>query len=64
MLPEFLQGSYARYKADTNTFATWLLEAANQCGYQPSSLFASVPTAKKNQHNGKTNGSDAQPLQY
>ncbi|KAL4746297.1 hypothetical protein BDW72DRAFT_38445 [Aspergillus terricola var. indicus] len=64
MLPEFLQGSYARYKADTNTFATWLLEAANQCGYQPSTLFASVPTAKKGQHNGKNNASNAEPLHY
>ncbi|PYI02612.1 hypothetical protein BO78DRAFT_463849 [Aspergillus sclerotiicarbonarius CBS 121057] len=46
MLPEFLQSSYARYKADANTFATWLLETANQCGYQPT-LSATVPTAKK-----------------
>jgi hypothetical protein len=64
MLPEFLQGSYARYKTDTDTFATWLLEAANQCGYQPSSLFASVPTAKRGQHKGKNNASDAEPLHY
>ncbi|KAL4744107.1 hypothetical protein BDV11DRAFT_201525 [Aspergillus similis] len=54
MLPEFLQGSYARYKADTNTFATWLLETANRCGYQPSSLLASVPTTK----------TDTDPLHY
>ncbi|GAQ45756.1 hypothetical protein AtubIFM55763_004873 [Aspergillus tubingensis] len=46
MLPGFLQSSYARYKADTNTFATWLLETANQCGYRPT-LSATVPTANK-----------------
>ncbi|KAL4861952.1 hypothetical protein BDV12DRAFT_56795 [Aspergillus spectabilis] len=63
MLPEFLQGSYARYKADTNTFATWLLETANQCGYQPPTLFATVSTAKKSKHKGKNNDS-SDPLQY
>ncbi|KAL4975522.1 hypothetical protein BDW66DRAFT_66179 [Aspergillus desertorum] len=64
MLPEFLQSSYARYKADTNTFATWLLETANQCGYQPPTLFATVPTAKKGKRKGKNDNSDADPLHY
>ncbi|RAK78531.1 uncharacterized protein BO72DRAFT_467795 [Aspergillus fijiensis CBS 313.89] len=32
MLPDFLQSSYARYKTDTNTFATWLLETASKKG--------------------------------
>ncbi|KAL3481566.1 hypothetical protein BJX99DRAFT_218513 [Aspergillus californicus] len=47
MLPEFLQSSYARYKADTNTFATWLLETANQCGYQPPTFSTTIPPTKK-----------------
>ncbi|RAL09961.1 uncharacterized protein BO97DRAFT_457282 [Aspergillus homomorphus CBS 101889] len=68
MLPEFLQSSYARYKADTNTFATWLLETANQCGYQPPGLAAAILAVKKgNEHKskGKHNGSDAvDPLHY
>ncbi|KAJ9217494.1 hypothetical protein DTO166G4_1125 [Paecilomyces variotii] len=64
MLPEFLQSSYARYKTDTNTFATWLLETANKCGYQPPTLSASVSTAKNGKRKGKGNGSDADPLHY
>jgi hypothetical protein len=59
MLPEFLQSSYARYKADTNTFATWLLETANQCGYQPPTLSAAVPPAKRGKQKGKKGDSDA-----
>ncbi|KAJ5326011.1 hypothetical protein MYU51_000845 [Penicillium brevicompactum] len=66
MLPEFLQSSYARYKADTNSFATWLLETANKCGYQPPGLAAAPPpTVKKGkQQKGKKHGSDADPLHY
>lgn len=62
--PEFFQSSYARYKADTNTFATWLLETANQCGYQPPGLVAAIPTVEKGKHKGKHHDSDADPLQY
>ncbi|KAL2845132.1 hypothetical protein BJX68DRAFT_277447 [Aspergillus pseudodeflectus] len=58
MLPEFLQSSYARYKEDTNTFATWLLETANQCGYQPPTFSATVPAAKKGKSKGKKGDSD------
>jgi hypothetical protein len=64
MLPEFLQSSYARYKADTNTFATWLLETANQCGYQPPTLSATISTAKKGKRKGNNDGSIADPLHY
>ncbi|KAJ6103808.1 hypothetical protein N7486_004030 [Penicillium sp. IBT 16267x] len=53
MLPEFLQSSYTRYKADTNTFATWLLETANQCGYRPPALPATISTAGKGKRKGK-----------
>ena len=35
MLPSFLKSSYERYKSDTNSFATWLLDAARKCGHQP-----------------------------
>ena len=38
MLPEFLAGSYQRYKADTNVFTTWLSEKAIACGYRPPNL--------------------------
>ncbi|KAJ5779690.1 hypothetical protein N7457_007410 [Penicillium paradoxum] len=68
MLPEFLQSSYARYKADTNTFATWLLETANQCGYQPSGLAAATPIVRKGKHKDKHkhkhDDSNADPLHY
>ncbi|KAI9036168.1 uncharacterized protein KD926_002198 [Aspergillus affinis] len=64
MLPGFLQSSYARYKADTNKFATWLLQTADQCGYQPPALSATVPTARKGKRKNINNGSDADPIQY
>lgn len=63
MLPGFLQSSYARYKADTNTFATWLLETANKCGYRPT-LSATIPTTNKSKREGKTDGSNGHPIQY
>lgn len=54
MLPHFLQSSYARYKADTHTFATWLLETANQCGYQPPSLSFTDPLAEQGKNKSKS----------
>lgn len=62
MLPEFLQGSYVRYKTDTNAFATWLLETANQCGYQPPELSAAISIVKTAKHKCKYNESDATPF--
>ncbi|KZZ92551.1 hypothetical protein AAL_06177 [Moelleriella libera RCEF 2490] len=35
MLPEFVKDSYKQYKADTDRFATWLVNAAKKCGRQP-----------------------------
>lgn len=35
MLPEVLEGSYRRYKEDTNVFMTWLSQTAKACGYKP-----------------------------
>lgn len=35
MLPEFLAGSYKRYKQDTALFTTWLANTAASCGYKP-----------------------------
>ena len=35
MLPEFLAGSYRRYKEDTTLFITWLAKAAASSGYKP-----------------------------
>lgn len=37
MLPEFLAGSYKRYKQDTALFTTWLANAAASAGYKPHS---------------------------
>ncbi|EER29844.1 hypothetical protein CPC735_011620 [Coccidioides posadasii C735 delta SOWgp] len=61
MLPEYLQSSYTRYKADTNTFAAWLLETANQCGYRLPALSA---TAEKGKRKGKNDGLVADPVHY
>lgn len=35
MLPDFLAGSYKRYKQDTAFFTTWLAKTAAACGYRP-----------------------------
>lgn len=35
MLPDFLAGSYQRYKQDTALFTTWLAKAAASSGYKP-----------------------------
>ncbi|KAI4160276.1 MAG: hypothetical protein LQ342_005868 [Letrouitia transgressa] len=35
MLPDFLAGSYKRYKQDTAVFTTWLAKAAASSGYKP-----------------------------
>ncbi|KAF3030452.1 hypothetical protein E8E15_004294 [Penicillium rubens] len=50
MLPKFLQSSYTRYKDDTNSFATWLLQAAGKCGYQPPGLTSTASTLNKVQY--------------
>ncbi|KAL8669911.1 MAG: hypothetical protein Q9168_005518 [Polycauliona sp. 1 TL-2023] len=34
MLPDFLAGSYRRYKQDTTLFTTWLAKAASSVGYR------------------------------
>ena len=34
MIPELLYSSYQRYKEDTNTFITWLSQAARACGFK------------------------------
>ncbi|KAL8811883.1 MAG: hypothetical protein Q9200_001438 [Gallowayella weberi] len=36
MIPDFLAGSYKRYKQDTALFTTWLAKAAASAGYKPS----------------------------
>ncbi|KAL8689263.1 MAG: hypothetical protein Q9224_004679 [Gallowayella concinna] len=36
MLPDFLAGSYKRYKQDTTLFTTWLAKAAASAGYKPN----------------------------
>lgn len=50
MLPESLKSCYTQYKEDTDKFATWLLHAAEKCGYEPTGLSAQggVATSKAN----------------
>ncbi|KAL8996515.1 MAG: hypothetical protein Q9169_003982 [Polycauliona sp. 2 TL-2023] len=36
MLPDFVAGSYKRYKQDTALFTTWLAKAASAVGYSPN----------------------------
>ncbi|KAE8371592.1 hypothetical protein BDV26DRAFT_275762 [Aspergillus bertholletiae] len=62
MLPKFLQSSYARYKDDTNSFATWLLGAANRCGYQLDGLTSAAPPSKN--ANAKSKITASYPAQY
>lgn len=38
MLPDFLAGSYKRYKEDTALFTTWLAKAAASSGYKPKAI--------------------------
>ncbi|KAJ5388621.1 hypothetical protein N7509_011162 [Penicillium cosmopolitanum] len=54
MLPKSLQSSYIRYKNDTNSFATWLFEAASKCGHQPSNL-AAIALSLNETENKKNN---------
>ncbi|CAG7915523.1 unnamed protein product [Penicillium olsonii] len=63
MLPENLQNSYTRYKADVNTFATWLLQSANNCGYQPHDLQTNT-TPKRGKRKGKKNQLPSIPIHY
>ncbi|KAL5363557.1 hypothetical protein BJX96DRAFT_187077 [Aspergillus floccosus] len=65
MLPTYLQSSYARYKNDTNSFATWLLEAANKCGYQPKDLILTTSPTKKTKCKNESKSANASvPTQY
>lgn len=72
MLPKYLQSSYTRYKDDTNSFATWLLEAATKCGHRPDGLASIPPSLKKGKGKGrskaksKNDGANAstEPIQY
>ena len=54
MLPKFLQSSYARYKNDTNSFATWLLDAASKCGYRPDGLTSTASPVNKGKSESKS----------
>ncbi|KAJ6008281.1 hypothetical protein N7540_012257 [Penicillium herquei] len=67
MLPESLRSSYTRYKDDTNTFATWLLEAASKCGYQPDDLTSTTPLnseTSKNKNKKKQANTYSGSVQY
>ena len=47
MLPDFLAGSYKRYKEDTLVFTTWLAKAAQACGYYPDVSKQDAPKQKQ-----------------
>ena len=57
MLPQFLSGSYQRYKEDTTVFTTWLSRAAMTCGYKSPNLTQqelAPPKVLLDSSNGKT----------
>ncbi|KAJ5777259.1 hypothetical protein N7520_000505 [Penicillium odoratum] len=64
MLPNFLQSSYRRYKDDTNSFATWLLEAAGKCGYRPTTLPSTAASHNRGKSKSKNNAVNSNPVQY
>ena len=47
MLPQFVKSSYERYKGDTNSFATWLLDAGRKCGQAPQLSAVGAGKSKK-----------------
>lgn len=57
MLPQFLSGSYQRYKDDTTVFTTWLSRTAMTCGYKSPSLTqpaSAPPKVPSDSSNGNT----------
>lgn len=49
-LPEFLSGSYRRYKEDTNIFITWLSQASKAAGFKPKKK-PQQPTSESSKQN-------------
>ncbi|KAL1852534.1 hypothetical protein Daus18300_012132 [Diaporthe australafricana] len=69
MLPESLKSSYAQYKDDTDRFATWLLAAAEKCGYQSNLGLAGdaangVNGSTKAKRKAKAKSAPILPLKY
>ena len=67
MLPDFLKDSYKQYKADTDRFATWLVNVAKKCAYEPDDLtpILSLDTNGKGRRKKNTNQSKApEPEKY
>jgi hypothetical protein len=62
VLPKFQQSIYMSYKTDTSSLATWLLETASECCYQPHSLTANVLSSTEQRN--KFKGPVAQQLLY
>jgi hypothetical protein len=46
--PDFLAGSYKRYKADTNVFTAWLSQSTAACGYIAPKTTRQQPTPPSN----------------
>ena len=53
MIPDFLAGSYKRYKQDTALFTTWLASAAASCGYKPEAT-KRPPSEQSSQSKSRT----------
>ncbi|KAK5266969.1 hypothetical protein LTR99_006073 [Exophiala xenobiotica] len=67
MLPDFLKDSYKQYKTDTVRFATWLVNVAKKCGYEPEDLTPtpSLDANGKGKRKKNTNQSKApEPEKY
>ncbi|KAJ9504002.1 hypothetical protein H2202_000058 [Exophiala xenobiotica] len=67
MLPDFLKDSYKQYKTDTDRFATWLVNVAKKCGYEPEDLTPtpSLDANGKGKRKKNTNQSKAlEPEKY
>ncbi|KAI9738395.1 MAG: hypothetical protein M1834_008898 [Cirrosporium novae-zelandiae] len=70
MLPKFLYGSYKRYKSDTDRFTTWLVKAAQTCGYQKefsqptTNLGGGKKSKKKNKKKKENNEDNPSPIKY
>lgn len=66
MLPESLKSSYAQYKDDTDRFATWLLHAAEKCGYEAAGLTGVVDstTNGKGKAKSKSKSKPVPPPKY
>jgi hypothetical protein len=63
MLPDFLYGSYRRYKSDTDQLIQWLVESAITLGYEPK-VEAEQPIPKKKGKKKKKTATTSAPRKH